>query len=264
MANADPASTPPVPQMTTPRYWREKATGQLFEVSNGPDSPWYQVWERLARLEPKRACKRHVLESEYEPVGDALPLEASSRAEGRPQEIESGASLIARERERQVSVEGWTSAHDDDHENGEMLSAAVWYLDNGCEFDLGLTLPPWPWEPAWWKPSDDRVRQLVKAGALIAAEIDRLQRRDVLAYLRSPKENTMLTLPDVELVSAAVHEAWMASKRALGVTSRCSENGEELMRPYADLSEAAKQLDRGTVQAVYTAIRAASTKATDV
>lgn len=38
----------------------------------------------------------------------------------------------------------------------------------------------WPWEPGWWKPGKgnsyaDRVRELVKAGALIAAEIDRLQ-----------------------------------------------------------------------------------------
>ena len=31
----------------------------------------------------------------------------------------------------------------------------------------------WPWPPEFWKPSDDPVRNLVKAGALIAAEIDR-------------------------------------------------------------------------------------------
>ena len=44
----------------------------------------------------------------------------------------------------------------------------------------------WPWEFAWWKPAvktrserkarESRIRELVKAGALIAAEIDRLQR----------------------------------------------------------------------------------------
>ena len=34
----------------------------------------------------------------------------------------------------------------------------------------------WPWSDKWWKPSDDPVRNLVKAGALLAAEIDRLQR----------------------------------------------------------------------------------------
>jgi len=32
-----------------------------------------------------------------------------------------------------------------------------------------------PWNVVWWKPTpDDRIRELAKAGALIAAEIDRL------------------------------------------------------------------------------------------
>ena len=64
-----------------------------------------------------------------------------------------------------------------------------------------------------------------------------------------------MKLPDIELVAAKVHEAWMASKRKQGVTSRKSENGEELMVPYAQLSEDAKELDRATVRAVYDAIR---------
>jgi hypothetical protein len=34
----------------------------------------------------------------------------------------------------------------------------------------------WPWDEKWWKPSTNPIRNLVKAGALIAAEIDRLQR----------------------------------------------------------------------------------------
>jgi hypothetical protein len=65
---------------------------------------------------------------------------------------------------------------------------------------------------------------------------------------------TKPTLPDIELVSAEVHAAWMASKRAQGVTSRRSETGEELMVPYDQLSEPAKDLDRATVRAVYAAI----------
>ena len=64
-------------------------------------------------------------------------------------------------------------------------------------------------------------------------------------------------LPDIEVVSAKVHEAWMESKRAQGVTSRRSETGEELMVPYEQLSEPAKELDRATVRAVYAAVRAA-------
>ncbi|MBC7931458.1 MAG: hypothetical protein H7Z38_12920 [Rubrivivax sp.] len=65
-----------------------------------------------------------------------------------------------------------------------------------------------------------------------------------------------MNLPDIEEVAAKVHEAWMEAKRAQGFTSRKSEDGEELMAPYEQLSEEAKELDRSTVRAVYAAIRA--------
>ena len=61
---------------------------------------------------------------------------------------------------------------------------------------------------------------------------------------------------DIEAISAKVHEQWMDTKRSQGVTSRPSENGEELMVPYEQLSEEAKELDRGTVRAVLAAIQA--------
>ena len=54
----------------------------------------------------------------------------------------------------------------------------------------------------------------------------------------------------IEEVSAKVHNNWMASKRAAGVASRKLESGEELMVPYDQLSDAAKELDRGTVRTV--------------
>jgi hypothetical protein len=65
----------------------------------------------------------------------------------------------------------------------------------------------------------------------------------------------MIKLPDIELVSAQVHEAWMKSKKAHGISSRKSEDDEELMVPYEELSEKAKDLDRNTVKAVYAAIK---------
>jgi RyR domain len=69
-----------------------------------------------------------------------------------------------------------------------------------------------------------------------------------------------MNLPDIEAVAAKVHEAWMEAKRARGVTSRRSETGEELMVPYEQLSEEAKDLDRSSVRAVYDAIRALKEK----
>jgi len=87
---------------------------------------------------------------------------------------------IAAERRRQIEVETWTPGHDDQHDKGEMAHAAGCYaLANhrrmvwigGNEFpDL------WPWHKRWWKPGDRR-RDLIKAGALIVAEIERLDRK---------------------------------------------------------------------------------------
>lgn len=94
--------------------------------------------------------------------------------------VMNGAERIAAERQRQVEAEGWTPEHDDEHANGELATAAncymaSWVLDPP-EDGIRLTeFPPanWPWERSWWKPSDDPIRNLEKAGALIAAEIDR-------------------------------------------------------------------------------------------
>jgi len=66
----------------------------------------------------------------------------------------------------------------------------------------------------------------------------------------------MIQLPDLELVAEKVHASWLANKHAQGITSRLSETGEELMVPYYQLSEPAKELDRVTVRAVYAAIEA--------
>ncbi len=68
----------------------------------------------------------------------------------------------------------------------------------------------------------------------------------------------MIKLPDIEKVSAEVHNKWMEAKKANGVFSRKSEDGEELMVDYENLSEKAKDLDRITVKAVYEAIISAA------
>lgn len=86
------------------------------------------------------------------------------------------------ERQRQISIEGWTSEHDDEHDTGEMASAGAAYayaspMAGDASVEHGPDDPPefWPWDEAWWKPSDSR-RMLVKAAALILAEIERLDR----------------------------------------------------------------------------------------
>ncbi len=103
----------------------------------------------------------------------------------------TGAALITAERERQVSEEGYTAEHDIGHAN-ELAWAALCYTENvaqdlsggptyapGAEWRAGNKPDfqefPWPWHQSYWRPSGDPVRDLVKAGALIAAAIDSLE-----------------------------------------------------------------------------------------
>lgn len=98
----------------------------------------------------------------------------------------NGAERIAVERTRQIEEEGWTPYHDGGHTSGELAHAAVYYAAGEPVYFLRRyaingdpRLPhqhfenAWPFEAKWYKPKD-RLRDLVRAGALIAAEIDRL------------------------------------------------------------------------------------------
>ena len=81
------------------------------------------------------------------------------------------------ERVRQITSEGWTTEYDDVHDGAEMAHAAACYTICAAQKDGHKAPPPhaWPWDFSWWKPTDPR-RDLVKAGALILAEIERLDR----------------------------------------------------------------------------------------
>lgn len=105
-------------------------------------------------------------------------------------ETKTGIERIALERQRQVEEEDWTPEHDDHHCHNELTQAAIAYAVhgisiNGQKVNSGFVFFPSEWNYKWWKPEDtnpnhltleDRIRHLEKAGALLAAEIDRLQR----------------------------------------------------------------------------------------
>lgn len=99
--------------------------------------------------------------------------------------------LIKAERTRQINVEGFTESHDDRHVSGEIGDAAICYASAASKMARGESLAyvkecvsamdrgfPWPWEEEWWNPSSTQIKNLVKAGALIVAEIERLQRAE--------------------------------------------------------------------------------------
>ncbi len=83
---------------------------------------------------------------------------------------------VLAERRRQID-EGWVPEHDDEHDAGELAAAAACYAGNaaGYVWNGEWLSEVWPWEREWWKPTTPR-RDLVKAAALILAEIERLDR----------------------------------------------------------------------------------------
>lgn len=101
---------------------------------------------------------------------------------------------VVAERERQITEKGWDAAHDDfEHRDGALAKAAAAYaygsalpeiarshhhaaMRSGIVLGFISTLRLlWPWALIEYKPKTPR-RELVKAGALILAEIERLDR----------------------------------------------------------------------------------------
>jgi len=94
--------------------------------------------------------------------------------------MKTGIEIITEERAAHFTREGWTPFHDDQHIGGELARAAACYAmpdDTRRWYNGKIIATLWPWFGCWWKPTpDNRIKELAKAGALIAAEIDRIQR----------------------------------------------------------------------------------------
>lgn len=196
--------------------WRKKAEGYdavRVALREKVGSPWpphmsRALWAGIAADEKKRAddaeaerdalvaaayeaaarkAYLHNLGRDYEmsqrqisDIRALTPADARAaldreRAEARKEGMTGGVAAIAEERQRQVNGEGWTTKHDDQYRNEELALAAAAYCNPRHPGHRQLPPSFWPWDREWWKPTDRR-RDLVKAGALIAAEIDRLDR----------------------------------------------------------------------------------------
>lgn len=91
-----------------------------------------------------------------------------------------GVTAIAQERRRQIEGERFDPTADQQYHQGELAKAAACYVMRVAlreDEDPDATAVPslWPWARCWWKPKDRRSN-LVRAGALIAAELDRMDR----------------------------------------------------------------------------------------
>ena len=126
-------------------------------------------------------CDCGVGTGKYYPVmGDAQPSAANEWNRRTPSSTTKAAADVLAERRRQIEEEGWTPQHDDNWPSGTLSLAAACYAmpkqDRQSKHGSGVSVwrALWPFD-GWWKPSDRR-RDLVKAGALILAEIERLDR----------------------------------------------------------------------------------------
>lgn len=146
--------------MSTPVGWRWRLPSDTqWQFTDGPEEP------RLG------------LPTSFEAAAIKEPVFAARSAPEAGKAVDD----IVAERQRQISAEGWTPEHDDEHDKGEMARAAACYAyeatrtEHQRSLDDGFAPPMWPWAERWWKPTDRR-RDLVKAAALIIAEIERLDR----------------------------------------------------------------------------------------
>jgi hypothetical protein len=93
--------------------------------------------------------------------------------------MKSGIELIAEERLRQISQERYTPEHDDSHADDELVFAAIAYLEVASGEFPSVAVLQWPWDTTSFKPDQFGTKNLAKAGALIASEIDRRRRLQV-------------------------------------------------------------------------------------
>ena len=132
-------------------------------------------------LELKLAAERAEREK-----AEAIQREQQAKADAAPQAqaverdaLTPAARDVLAERARQVSAEGWTPERDDQYTDCQLAAAAASYAVCGKDPKalklMGVTA--WPWRDYWWKPETYR-RNLEKAGALILAEIERIDRHD--------------------------------------------------------------------------------------
>lgn len=143
-----------------------------------------------------RAIVEAYADYDYEALGRAVVDRFNAAADGfqvvqsllmtDPRAVAAAISAVIPgiiERIRQVEVEGWATAHDDAHVNGELARAAASYAISSQAEDgwrSGVICPLWPWSEDWWRPSNG-PRDIDKAIALLIAERERLARRPKMA-----------------------------------------------------------------------------------
>lgn len=141
---------------------------------------------RIAELESVLA---HVQE-EFKKFGDSFPdgfdwrlfrfvddtiAATHPTQQGLDAQTQAARSVLA-ERARQIAAEGYTPEQDDGYNPGVLALHGGLYACHAYDNLTKKRAPEgWQWDAKWWKSKDPRSN-LVKAGALILAEIEPLDR----------------------------------------------------------------------------------------
>lgn len=154
-------------------------------VSGGSDERADRLNYLIAHAPPMDGeCREQTTPEEQARHAVRFAKQAQLLAEQEDYEFTGAVLDIARERYRQISSEGWSPSHDDAHVYFTLSKAGAAYALNVADAHYGSVSPEgspptvWPFEESWWKPKDRRS-DLVRAAALIAAEIDRMDRAGI-------------------------------------------------------------------------------------
>ena len=171
----------PISDLAFAAFLQLEAMVEALEKAQAQSSKWLEAYhkavsigaryeERIAELEEaeQKLCAANVTLDARAELAERQLAEMGSRT------FTTAATDVLAERQRQITAEGWTPEHDDEYQHCEMAVAAACYIM--ADDDPRADVPElWPWPSEWWKPTDVR-RDLVKAGALILAEIERIDR----------------------------------------------------------------------------------------
>ncbi|HHE3631944.1 TPA: hypothetical protein ACPDW7_000999 [Pasteurella multocida] len=124
----------------------------------------------------------------------------------------TGVTLIANERLRQQSEKGFSLNSDTQYTNDELVRAAMCYLQAQSRHAIMPIF--WPWGKKYWNPKD-RKENLIRAGALIAAEIDRLHNTTT-----KENEKRYLTMTETVTITKEEYEMLLANTKRMNFLER--------------------------------------------
>ncbi|WP_313400144.1 hypothetical protein [Acinetobacter variabilis] len=174
--------------------WRQERPLFEAEFIHSHLLPFFNFNENTGDYEIKSECVNNTDDEDrkvaYEALNTGWVMWLRAKRDAKAQAVPEGFAIkdVINERQRQINQEFYSTENDDEYKQNELLRAAVCYAENvvrrGWVFDSSFgpdvyqeeEVPDlWPWDLDFWRPKNPR-RDLVRAAALIIAEIERIDR----------------------------------------------------------------------------------------